>query len=79
MIAMSNTQPKASEYRGLAAEATASAGAATLPNVRERHEAAAARWINLALLNEPHAGRRTDETKRRLIRAALPGRGPCAA
>jgi len=75
---MSKTELRADEYRGRAAEATASAGAAILTNVRERHEAAAARWIDLALLNERHAGRRTGETKRRLILAALPGRDPCA-
>lgn len=76
---MPNNQLRAEEYRGRAAEATACADAAMLDNVRERHEAAAARWTDLARLNERHAGRRTVETKRRLMLAALPGNAPCTA
>lgn len=42
----------ASQYREKAVEATNLALAATLDRVRERHEHAAATWINLASLSE---------------------------
>ena len=82
MIAMSKNQLRADEYRGRAAEATALAVAAILDRVRERHEAAAARWMDLARLNERQADAqevRTAETKRQLILAALPPAVPCTA
>ena len=79
MIAMSKNQLRADEYRGRAADATALADAALLANVRERHEAAAARWTDLARLNERQATTRTDETKRELILAAIPPSVPCTA
>lgn len=79
---MSKNQLRADEYRGRAADATALADAAILANVRERHEAAAARWTDLARLNERQASprdARTAAAKRELIRAALPPIVPCTA
>lgn len=76
---MSKNQLRADEYRGRAADATALADAALLANVRERHEAAAARWTDLARLNERHVERRTEEIKRGLILAAIPPSVPCTA
>lgn len=76
---MSSNQLRADEYRGRAAEATALAGASILDRVRERHEAAAVRWTDLARLNErqiqPRQGR-TAEARRQLILAALPPSAP---
>ena len=48
-------QDRALEYRGRALEASTLAKAAVLDRVRERHEAAAARWGDLAQLNEREA------------------------
>jgi len=79
MTTMTNNQLRADEYRGRAADATASADSATLDNVRDRHVAAAARWTDLARLNERHAGQRTAETKRSLILTAIPRGDPCTA
>jgi len=79
MTAMTNNQLRADEYRGRAADATANADAATLDNVRDRHVAAAARWTDLARLNECHAGQRTVETKLSLMLAALPASGQTGA
>lgn len=74
---MSKSQLKSDEYRGRAAEAMALADAAVLANVRERHEASAARWTDLARLNERQAAPRTAQTQRDLMLAALPPAVPC--
>ena len=49
---MLKNQLKAAEYRDRAAEASTLAGACILDRVRERHEAAAERWTDLARLIE---------------------------
>lgn len=49
---MHKTQLKAAEYRCRASEATALADASLLHRVREKYEAAAARWMDLALLSD---------------------------
>ena len=49
---------KAAEYRCRALEASALAGASTLAQVREKYEAAAARWTALAQLSEHQRDRR---------------------
>jgi hypothetical protein len=46
---------QAAEYRVRAQEASALADASPLGHVRAKHTMAAARWIELALLNEPAA------------------------
>jgi len=45
-------QVRAASYRDLAAGAAAAAAASLLSNVREKHELAAARWGELAALDE---------------------------
>jgi hypothetical protein len=52
MIAALKRQVKAAEYRDRASEASVLAGASALAHVREKHELAAARWIQLATLTE---------------------------
>lgn len=52
MIAVLKRQVKAAEYRDRASDASALASASVLDHVREKHETAAARWIQLAALNE---------------------------
>ncbi|HEY3800456.1 MAG TPA: hypothetical protein VGL58_19055 [Caulobacteraceae bacterium] len=49
-------QARAAEYRDLALAATALAEASGLDHVREKHERAAARWSELAALDEADAG-----------------------
>lgn len=52
MIAALRRQVKAAEYRDRASDASALAVASMLAHVREKHETAAARWTQLAALNE---------------------------
>lgn len=52
MTAMLKAELKAAEYRSRAQEASALADASLLERVREKYEVAAARWTDLALLNE---------------------------
>jgi len=49
---MLKRQARAAEYHGRALDASALAVASPLDRVRERHEAAAARWRALAALSE---------------------------
>jgi hypothetical protein len=58
MIATLKRQGKADEYRDRARDASAAAEAATLQAVRERHEAAAVKWLELAIQSEQGAGER---------------------
>ena len=55
MTAAEKRQLRAALYRGLADEATVIAAATTLANVREKHERAAARWVELAEMDEQPA------------------------
>jgi hypothetical protein len=50
--APSKRDVRAAEYRRLATAAGALAEATPLPHVREKHETAAARWTELAILDE---------------------------
>jgi hypothetical protein len=52
---MRKKQVRAAEYRLLAQAADALAEASPLAHVREKHEQAAARWTELALLDERSA------------------------
>ena len=52
MTATLKRQTRAAEYHGRALEASALAEASPLDRVREKHEAAAARWRELASLSE---------------------------
>jgi hypothetical protein len=52
MTVMRTRQDRANEYRRLATAATAQATESLLAHVREKHEAAAARWTALAMLDE---------------------------
>lgn len=54
---MTRTDLKAAEYRCRALEASTLAGASPLALVREKYEAAAARWTALALLSERRSDR----------------------
>jgi hypothetical protein len=58
---MLKNQIKAAEYRDRAAAAFTLAGACVLDRVRERHEAAAERWTDLARLIE-RTGQPTEKT-----------------
>lgn len=52
MIAAGKRQARAAEYRALAIAAGVLAETSLLAHVREKHQRAAARWTDLALLNE---------------------------
>lgn len=52
MIAELKRQAKSAEYRARADDAAALADASPLANVREKHQAAAVRWTELAVLYE---------------------------
>ena len=45
-------QIRSAEYRDLAAQATSLAQASPLPHVRQKHELSAAKWTDLAELDE---------------------------
>jgi hypothetical protein len=49
---MLQRQVRAAEYRRLSDQASALAAGSPLWNVREKHEVAAARWAELAALDE---------------------------
>jgi hypothetical protein len=61
----------AGQYREQAAQAMALAGAATLDRVRERHEAAAATWRNLAIIYERNLLARQAPASSRMLAQAL--------
>jgi hypothetical protein len=60
---------KATEYRRLALAASALVETSVLANVREKHELAAARWSDLAVLAERSSAER-------LSRISVGSRGP---
>lgn len=76
MTAVRKRLERAAEYRGRAMAATALAEASPLDNVRERHEAAAARWLDLAEMDErsveSHAPVNTFETTSTMLFAGVP-------
>lgn len=66
MIAVLRRQVKAAEYRDRASDASALASSSLLAHVREKHETAAARWIQLAALNERDDAAGSDGSFRRV-------------
>lgn len=66
MIAVLKRQVKAAEYRDRASDASALAMSSQLAHVREKHETAAARWIQLAALNERDDTAGSDGSFRRI-------------
>jgi DNA polymerase III psi subunit len=52
VISMLQKQVRAAEYRRLSVQAAALAESSALEHVREKHETAAARWADLAALDE---------------------------
>jgi hypothetical protein len=67
---MLKSELKAEEYRARAADAAASAEAATLDQIRELRRQAAARWVELAELEEARA-----EKSRALLRSVADSGG----